>query len=72
MISAFKINLNASETDFTRLVSQLESLNPLAVLSRGYSMVRKNDSIIVSGAELSSGDKLELIFADGNVNATVD
>ena len=72
MISAFKINLNASETEFTRLVSQLESLNPLAVLSRGYSMVRKNDSIIVSGAELSSGDKLELIFADGNVNATVD
>ena len=72
MVSAFTINLNAAETDFTRLVSQLESLNPLAVLSRGYSMVRKNDTIIASGSHLSSGDKVELIFADGNVNATVD
>ena len=35
MESAFKINIKAAETDFARLVSQLESLNPLSVLARG-------------------------------------
>lgn len=72
MESAFKINIKAAETDFTRLVSQLESLNPLSVLARGYSVVSKDNAIVASSSQLSSGDKIEMIFADGKVNATVD
>ena len=72
MESAFKINIKAAETDFTRLVSQLESLNPLSVLARGYSVVSKYNAIVASSSQLSSGDKIEMIFADGKVNATVD
>lgn len=72
MESAFKINIKAAETDFTRLVSQLESLNPLSVLARGYSVVSKDNVIVASSSQLSSGDKIEMIFADGKVNATVD
>ena len=72
MESAFKINIKAAETDFTRLVSQLESLNPLSVLARGYSVVSKDNAIVASSSQLMSGDKIEMIFADGKVNATVD
>jgi exodeoxyribonuclease VII large subunit len=55
------------------LAGRLDSLSPLAVLSRGYSIVRKlpGEEIVTSAAVLTLGDRLRLIFAKGEATAIV-
>ena len=55
---------------FVRL---LESLNPAALLSRGYAMVRDgSDTLITSAAAARKAEVLRLIFADGDVILRAD
>ncbi len=51
------------------LVGKIESLNPLAVLARGYSVALKDGKSIKSVSEVESGDEITLRLADGNVEA---
>ena len=53
---------------------KLETLSPLAVLGRGYSITQlQNDGRVVSQAkQLKPGDKLETRLADGTVISTVE
>lgn len=51
---------------------QLELVSPVAVLGRGYSIVRGPDGRVVRSAErLSSGDAIEVLFAVGEISALV-
>lgn len=51
---------------------QLELVSPVAVLGRGYSIVRGPDGRVVRAAErLSSGDAIEVLFAVGEISALV-
>lgn len=70
--SAFTMKLKESEADFLRQVARLDDLNPLSVLSRGFAMVRKEESVVASATGLKSGDHINLTFSDGTVNAVVD
>lgn len=70
--TAFRMKVKDSESDFSHLVSRLDDLNPLSVLSRGFSMVRKQDSVITSVSEIANGDRISLTFSDGSVNAIVE
>lgn len=57
-----------------RLVSgtqKLEAMSPLAVLSRGYATVTKDGVAVTRKEKLAVGDRLELRFYDGSVEATV-
>jgi len=49
----------------------LETVSPLATLSRGYSVVRKNSQIITKAADVSPGDSLGIQLADGELVAQV-
>ena len=51
------------------LEKRLESLVPANVLKRGYSMIQRDGKLISRGADLSTGDILDIIFADGNARA---
>jgi exodeoxyribonuclease VII large subunit len=52
--------------------SQLQALNPLAVLSRGYSITRRADGQVVrSVAAAPAGTRLQTRLADGTVNSVV-
>ena len=54
------------------LAAQLESLSPLAVLSRGYTLARDEQGrVVTSAADLTVGRELELRFADGTARAAV-
>jgi exodeoxyribonuclease VII large subunit len=64
--------LSDAEASFTRLVSRLDDLNPLSVLSRGFSIVKKEDSVIRSSSDLSKGDTVDILFADGSAKATIE
>ena len=51
---------------------KLAMLNPFAVLSRGYSIVRRADGqVITSQHQVSQGDEVTLLLADGSLEAQV-
>ena len=52
---------------------QLGTLSPLAVLSRGYSVVSKPDGTVLRSAEqVSAGERIRIRFAKGGADATVE
>lgn len=55
------------------LVGKLESLSPLAVLERGYSITQDtgNESIVRSAADLHTGQELLTRLADGEVTSVI-
>ncbi len=55
-----------------RLAGKLESLSPLAVLSRGYSLTQDSQGKVVrSAAALSVGDTVSLRFAEGGAQTEI-
>lgn len=63
---------NEKSNDITKISAKLESLNPLSILSRGYSIAEKDGSVITSSSQLNKGDNFTLEFSDGKINATVN
>lgn len=57
---------------FLQTVSKLEALSPLGVLSRGYAYATSGEKIIRSVDDVGCGDKIDVIFKNGKVIATVD
>ena len=72
-----KINMNFKEiftknsSDFAMICSKLESLSPLKVLARGYSITKKDNIVIINSKDLSVGDSISIQFADGNAKAKI-
>lgn len=57
---------------FKASLGKLSAMNPLAVLTRGYSVVRTDGGGIVTSAEgLCKGQELELVFANGGAKVEV-
>ena len=56
---------------FEKNVTRLELLNPLKILSRGYSVTKKDNKMIKSKKDLKKGDNIEIIFSDGSRNAII-
>jgi exodeoxyribonuclease VII large subunit len=54
------------------LTKALETLSPLAVLTRGYSVVRRpTGNMVMSASSLNKDDIVDLVFADGEVDARI-
>jgi exodeoxyribonuclease VII large subunit len=58
----------------TRAAAALDDLSPLAVLRRGYSLVRRlpEHAIVRDAAAVAPGDAIEITFAAGAVRARVE
>lgn len=54
-----------------RLEANLHALSPLAVLGRGYAIVRAGGHVITSYAQAHAGDALTVQLADGTIETTV-
>ena len=57
---------------FANLVSKLDSLSPLKTLTRGYSIVQKDNKIIKSKSDLNNGDNIKITLVDGDISAIVN
>ena len=57
-----KIIHKDSQSSYIKLVSKLDTLSPLKTLTRGYSLVEKNNNIIKSAKDVNTGDKIDLKF----------
>lgn len=56
---------------FQSLVSMLNGLSPLAVLERGYSIVRKGEKVVKSPEDVATGDTLEIKLHKGKISSKV-
>ena len=63
--------ITKNSKNLASIASKLESLNPLAVLSRGYAVAQKDDNVITSASQLKEDDVITLTFNDGKINAKV-
>lgn len=69
--SSYRTIMSRNEALLADQIGRLESLNPLSVLSRGYSFVQKDTQVISSAEQLNTGDDITLTFSDGIVDAVV-
>lgn len=53
------------------LLSKLDALSPLKILSRGYSVIKLNENVASSVNQLKVNDIVEVCMSDGNAIATV-
>ena len=53
------------------VVGKIDSLNPLAVLTRGYSVALKEGKSVKSVHDIAVGEEMEVRFADGKIQTTV-
>lgn len=53
------------------LVGKIETLNPLSVLTRGYSVALKEGKTIKSIKDISIGEEMEVRFADGKIHTKI-
>lgn len=67
----FKDIVTDCSSSFAMICSKLESLSPLKVLARGYSIVKNDEKIITDSNEISVGDKISLQFAKGSAKAEI-
>ena len=57
---------------FSNLISKLDSLSPLKTLTRGYSIIQKDNKIIKSKSDLNNGDNIKITLVDGDISAIVN
>ena len=69
--SAYRREYDKSSAGLQTLVSRLEALSPLKVLSRGYAIAVKEDRVVTSVEHLSEGDALTLRFTDGTADCMI-
>lgn len=71
MISAMQRILAADRQRFVEQAAYLDAYSPLKVLSRGYSVVTKDNAVISSSAKLRKEDEILVRFAKGGAVCTV-
>ena len=63
--------LTRAKGDFARAAAQLDALNPLAILTRGYAVVRAGEKPVRSVEELRVGSPVRLTLSDGEAMAEI-
>ena len=71
--SAEAMIVNRAKIDLGRISGKLEALNPLSVISRGYSAVYTDDKKLVKSVDqLSVGMKVSFKTSDGSADAVIE
>ncbi|MBR0349065.1 MAG: exodeoxyribonuclease VII large subunit [Clostridia bacterium] len=63
--------LNCEGNRFAVACAKIDSLNPIKVLSRGYSITMKENKIIKSINDVTCGDRISVKFSDGEKECEV-
>lgn len=66
------VSLERKKALLGRWLSVLDSLSPLKVVERGYSIVKKENEVIKSSTQVKSGDLLQITLAQGQLEARVE
>lgn len=63
--------VHASKTKMVELITKLDNLSPLKTLTRGYSILEKDKTIIKSVKDISMGDQINIRLIDGTAKAKI-
>lgn len=66
-----KQQFNQNKTAFHNQLRMLEALNPLALMSKGFSVAYKDENVVKSVQELKKGDVVNVTFQDGFAEAKI-
>ncbi len=69
--NAFAHCMTGFTHQWLQATQRLESVSPVAVLQRGYSLVYHNNTLVRDAAQLHIGDILTMRFAEGDCTAAV-
>ncbi|SHM32669.1 exodeoxyribonuclease VII large subunit [Ruminococcus flavefaciens] len=69
--AAFSRYFERLEHQLSERIARLDSLSPLKVLSRGYSLVYKEEKLLNTSEVLSKGDKVRITFGSGGAEAEI-
>ena len=64
--------LNRYNNTYELLLNKLNLLNPLNILSKGYSVVKKDNNVIKDIKDINIKDKLNIKLYKGNINVIVE
>ncbi len=72
-VVAIRSRLEVGRRRLGELAARLDALSPLAVLGRGYSIIRReaDGRIVRAAGDVSLGDRLDLQLSDGRIEAEV-
>jgi len=63
--------LNSTRYNLDYLINTLKLINPLNILSNGYSLVKFNDKVIRSSKDLKENDEINIKLHDGELISVV-
>ena len=73
MEKELELILSRKKGEFVRLTSALDSLNPMAVIKRGYSAVYDENKVLVKSVkQIEKGKRLSFKLSDGSVSAVAE
>lgn len=64
--------LAQNKVAFTNQLRMLEALNPLVLMSKGFSVAYKEENVVKSVHELEKGDVIQVTFQDGYAEAKIE
>ncbi len=71
ILSSIKFDFEKNLQKVNALSKQLEALNPVAVLKRGYSFSEKDGKVLTSVKQVKSDDIININLIDGKISAKV-
>ena len=63
--------LNKARLSLSKIATRIDTLSPMKIIARGYTISEMNGKIIKSAKEVNVGDLVELKYIDGSVKASV-
>jgi len=72
LLNAQNKNQQAAQQQLAMLAARLESISPLGVLARGYSITKKGESVVKSIEQVKTGETLITQVHDGEIHTTVN
>ena len=69
--NSIKLKQKDAEKKFIEQITKLDALSPLKTLTRGYSIIEKDNRIIKSSNNLNAGDEIQIKLIDGEKTAKV-
>lgn len=63
--------LSRAENELDSMTDYISALNPMTVLSRGYSVTQKDGAVVSSVREVKKEDLIKIMLSDGSVSAII-
>lgn len=63
--------LSKKQNNYLITINKLELLNPLSIMKKGYSVVKKNNKVVKSINDVNIKDEIDILLNDGILNANV-